>query len=144
MIQALIDRRVMLVEDDPMLLMALEAMMADFGCQVAGTAMSVDAALSLARETTFDLAVLDVNLRGELVTPVALTLAERRIPFVFATAFNVSIMPSLADRPLVPKPYKPEEIELALASALKGPGGEQGQKGPDLVAARVRRSGREI
>jgi DNA-binding response OmpR family regulator len=111
-------KRVLVVEDDALLLMSLQDMLADFGCAVAGCAMALEPALQMARDLAIDIAVLDVNLGGELVTPVAELLAARGVPFVFATGYDSHIVPSLADRPRVAKPYTGKQLEAALRRAL--------------------------
>jgi CheY-like chemotaxis protein len=108
------DKRVLVVEDDLLLMMNLQDMLADFGCRVVGSAMVVDNALALARDLPIDLAVLDVNLRGELVTPVAEALVARGVPFLFATGYDSQILASLADRPRLAKPYSADQLLGAL------------------------------
>jgi CheY-like chemotaxis protein len=120
-------KRVLLVEDDVLLLMSLQDMVAGFGCSVADSAMAVAPALSLARDAPIDVAVLDVNLNGELVTPVAELLVARGVPFIFATGYDARILPSLADRPRVAKPYSAEQIRDALLQAL-ATAGERGSR----------------
>lgn len=120
-------KRVLLVEDDVLLLMSLQDMVAGFGCSVADSAMAVAPALSLARDASIDVAVLDVNLNGELVTPVAELLVARGVPFIFATGYDARILPSLADRPRVAKPYSAEQIRDALLQAL-ATAGERGSQ----------------
>lgn len=114
-------KRVLLVEDDVLLLMSLQDMIAEFGCMAAGSAMAVGAALDLARDAAIDIAVLDVNLQGELVTPVAELLAARGVPFIFATGYDAGIVPSFAARPRVAKPYRAEQIRDAMLRALSEP-----------------------
>ena len=111
-------KRVLVVEDDALLLMSLQDMLADFGCAVAGCAMALEPALQMARDLPVDLAVLDVNLGGEMVTPVAEFLAGKGVPFVFATGYDSHIVPSLIDRPRVAKPYTGKQLEAALRKAL--------------------------
>jgi CheY-like chemotaxis protein len=120
-------KRVLLVEDDVLLLMSLQDMVEGFGCSVADSAMAVAPALSLARDASIDVAVLDVNLNGELVTPVAELLVARGVPFIFATGYDARILPSLADRPRVAKPYSAEQIRDALLQAL-ATAGERGSQ----------------
>ncbi|HYD05553.1 MAG TPA: response regulator [Reyranella sp.] len=114
-------KRVLLVEDDALLLMSLEQMVTGFGCVVAGTAMNVKAALSLAERAAADLAVLDVNLQNQLVTPVAARLAQRGIPFLFATGYDALIVADFPHRPVVRKPYTDLQIRDAMLSAVAPP-----------------------
>ncbi len=111
-------KRVLVIEDDAILLMSLEDSLAEFGCLVEAVAMSLTAALELARDISVDVAILDVNLNGELVTPVAETLAQRGVPFVFATGYNSHIVPSFANRPRLTKPYSQQQLREAMLCAL--------------------------
>ena len=111
-------KRVLLVEDDSFLLMSLQDAMESFGCELVGSAMAVPQAMDLARDLSIDVAVLDVNLAGQLITPVAETLASRGIPFLFATGCEAQIAPSLADRPRVTKPYGLAQLRSALSQVV--------------------------
>ncbi|CAN5364087.1 response regulator [soil metagenome] len=112
-------RAVLIVEDDVLLGMAIGACVEDAGYEVAGLARSVDAALATLCHETVDAALLDVNLQGELVYPVANALAERGVPFVFVTAHPPKDIPEKhRHRPLVPKPYYDAAICAALESVL--------------------------
>src|SRR5207237_544124 len=75
--------RILVVEDELMISMLVEDMLAELGYQVVGVAASLEEASRLAREVEFDGALLDVNLNGKKVDAVAQTLAVRNIPFVF-------------------------------------------------------------
>ena len=100
-------RCVLIVEDDVLLGMAIGLCVQDAGYEVAGLVRSVEAAL------------LDVNLQGELVFPVANALAERGVPFVFVTAHPPLDIPEKhRHRPVVPKPYYDAAICAALESVL--------------------------
>lgn len=99
--------RLLVVEDDAMLALALEMALADAGCEVVSIASCLDEAMPLAREAAIDGAILDVNVGGEKVFPVADILATRAIPFVFATGYGAA---GLRDcdhgRPVLQKPYE--------------------------------------
>src|SRR5215510_8194843 len=82
--------RVIAVEDETTIRLLLECMLEDLGCEVAGTAGAVGEALALARSSAAEVAVLDVNLQGEKVYPVAECLAQRHIPIVFASGYGTS------------------------------------------------------
>jgi CheY-like chemotaxis protein len=110
---------VLIVEDDVLLGMAMGLCVEDAGYEVAGLARSVEAALDTLSHGTVDAALLDVNLQGELVFPVANALAERGVPFVFVTAHPLRDIPEKhRHRPLVPKPYYDAAICAALQSVL--------------------------
>jgi DNA-binding NarL/FixJ family response regulator len=97
--------RVFLVEDDPVIAIDLENSLAEAGFEIACTAASVRGALRALPTIECDVAVLDVNLRGESVEPVALALRDRRIPYLFATGYGSDAIPKeFADARVVPKP----------------------------------------
>lgn len=85
-----VPRRVLVVEDEFFIAMELEANLRDRGFEVIGPALSVEAALMLLQSHRPDAAVLDVNLQGEKVTPVARRLVALNIPFVLASAYAAS------------------------------------------------------
>jgi DNA-binding NtrC family response regulator len=81
-------RSVLVVEDELMVAWDIEQTLKAAGLRVLGPAASVSSALSLLKANTPDAAILDLNLRGELVTPVARRLRELGVPFVLSTAYN--------------------------------------------------------
>ena len=86
--------------------------------KVVGTAADIDEAMRLA-ETQFDVAVLDANLNGTPVTPVAERLRQRGKPFIFATGYGDAAPPPEGfDAPVVRKPYNVAQIAAAVAEAL--------------------------
>ncbi|MBK4214604.1 response regulator [Paracoccus caeni] len=112
-------RRVLLVEDQILIAMALEAELQDFGLVVSGVAATVVRALELIASDPPDLAVLDVNLNGETAIPVAEALQARGIHFVFATGHgaDVELPDGFGSVPVVSKPYQIEDILRALRKA---------------------------
>lgn len=121
LVSSLQGRRVLIVEDELMIRMLLEDMLGDFGCVIAGEAGTIDMALALVRDTAFDVAVLDVNVEGAVITPVAAELAARGVPFVFATGYGARGLPDgYTDRPVVQKPFETTALEKALGVALAG------------------------
>jgi CheY-like chemotaxis protein len=91
------------------------------GAQVVGPVPTRDKALALlASGESFDAAVLDINLRGQAVFPVADALIERGIPFVFATGYDQSAVPApyLGVRRWE-KPFEPAELAEALSELLR-------------------------
>ena len=81
--------RVIVVEDDSLICLLIEDMLSDLGCKVVGAAGDFKKAIELAqREEGIDVAILDVNLGGQLVFPVADILSNRGIPFLFATGMG--------------------------------------------------------
>jgi CheY-like chemotaxis protein len=110
--------RVLVVEDDMMVSMLIEDMLVDLGCTVVGPHTRVSAALDAARAEDFDAAVLDLNLHGENSFPIAWTLRERGIPFVFATGYGPDILgPGFANNPLLRKPFQKDALRRALDQA---------------------------
>jgi DNA-binding response OmpR family regulator len=77
--------RVLVVEDEMMVSMLIEDMLSDLGCEVIGPASRLDEAIALANESELDCAVLDVNLGGQPIFPLADLLREKGAPFAFAT-----------------------------------------------------------
>lgn len=111
--------RLLLVEDEAMVAMMLEEMLTDLGCIVVDVAGTLAHGLSLAESEFLDAAVLDVNLGGEKVYPVAEKLAASGVPFVFSTGYGVAgIAPDFARIPALAKPFSPAALEAALLTAL--------------------------
>lgn len=78
---------VLLVEDESAIAMLIEEMLEDLGCTVVASVAQLAKALQIAKVLEVDLAILDVNLAGERVFPVAQVLRERHIPFLFSTGY---------------------------------------------------------
>ena len=113
-------RRVLVVEDEMMISMLVEDMLADLGCAVVGPAHALDAALQLAQsENGLDAAVLDVNLAGEPVFAVADALREKGVPAIFATGYGDGGLRDV-DRgsPVLQKPFRAGDLARALGEAL--------------------------
>src|SRR4051812_17234446 len=116
---SLTGRRVLVVEDEALVLMSLEETLDAFGCDVV-SAMRVDDALAKAANLAFDIAVLDVNVAGTFVYPVAELLAERGIPFIFATGYQGLALPShLRAEAVLNKPYVSADLKAALLTGLR-------------------------
>jgi len=113
-------RRILFVEDEYFLADDVRDMLADAGAEVLGPAASVDEATALiARDDRFDAAVLDVNLRGDLVFSVADRLRDRGIPFAFVTGYDYSSVPDrFADVWRLEKPLQPSKVADMLATLL--------------------------
>jgi DNA-binding response OmpR family regulator len=112
--------RVLVVEDEAMVAMLIEDALIDLGCEVIGPVAGVAAALDLLEAEAVDAAVLDVNLGGEKVFPVADRLAESGTPFLFSTGYGVvGIQERHLDRPVLQKPYDTGRLGAALSAALR-------------------------
>jgi CheY-like chemotaxis protein len=112
--------RVLVVEDEAMVSMLLEDMLGDFGCEIVGPAFSLEQATMLAKsEGTLGAAILDVNLRGNSIYPVAEILLGRGVPFVFATGYGPeSLEAEWRNYPKLQKPFSAQQVAGALLTAL--------------------------
>lgn len=111
--------RLLLVEDEALIALMLEDMVESMGCAVTGLAPRVALGVSMAESGEFDVAILDVNVAGENVEPVAERLAARGVPFIFATGYGEAGVPlKFRDRPVVAKPFRPEQLEAAIQRAV--------------------------
>ena len=117
--KALANRRVLLVEDDYFIVSDLACSFEAGGAEVVGPAATLADGLTLLAETRdLDAAVLDINLRGEMVFPLADALAARGIPFVFATGYDRAMVPPrYADITHCEKPVEPAAIARVLFGA---------------------------
>jgi CheY-like chemotaxis protein len=106
--------RVLVVEDEAILLLNLQDMLLDLGCVVAGTADKLDDALQIARTSDFDVALLDVNLGGKRVDPVADVIRARGTPIVFVSGYGKTAASGL----VLEKPYDAAALERMLSEAL--------------------------
>lgn len=112
-------RRVFVVEDEALVMMLLEDSLVDAGCEIAGIASRVDEALAKAAALPYDVAVLDVNLNGRQTFEVARCIAERGIPYVFATGYGpASLLADFRHVPILQKPFQQQDLETALRQAL--------------------------
>jgi CheY-like chemotaxis protein len=112
--------RVLVVEDEAAISLLLEDMLLDFGCEVVGPAARLGAALELMQGETLDMAILDVNVAGEPIYPVAAALVERKIPFVFSTGYgSAGIKDLYRDRPVLQKPFAQHDLRQKLLQALR-------------------------
>ncbi len=112
--------RILLVEDEALIALMLEDMVEGMGCAVTGLAPRVSLGVSLADSGQFDLAILDVNVAGENIEPVADRLMAKGVPFVFATGYGEAGVPLRhRGRPVVAKPFRTEQLEAAIQKAIK-------------------------
>jgi len=108
--------KILLVEDSFLLVMQLEALFEGIGWTVVGPATRTAEAIGLAEAASFDVALLDINLNGEMSWDVADALARRGIPFLFSTGYDIStVLPDhLAGSPIIGKPFENRVVEAAL------------------------------
>ena len=102
------ERRVLVVEDSFLILVALEMLLEQHGIDIVGPASTVAEGLVLAETGAADIALLDVNLHGDMVFPVADRLIQRGIPIIFTTGYTAKevLPPRYADIPTIQKPYE--------------------------------------
>lgn len=110
--------RVLVVEDEPLVLLELQDMLGDLGCVVAGAAATLDAAATLARTLDFDIAVLDMNLGGKLIDPVADIIVARGLPAVFVTGYGRAFLGGRQGE-IVEKPCQAADLQHAIVKVLR-------------------------
>jgi two-component SAPR family response regulator len=108
--------KVMVVEDEALIAMILEDMLVDLGCEVIGPFGGVTPAMDWLEDPGHapDAAVLDVNLGGERVFPVAEALRTRGVPFLFATGYGVIEDDRFANETVLNKPLDPDKLAAAV------------------------------
>ena len=117
---ALAGKRVLVVEDEMLVALLVEDILAEAGCIVIGPFARVGDALAAVHTEVADLALLDVNVAGEKVFPVAHALEKRGVPFLFLTGYGQDALPR--DRPdweACSKPFFPEQLAKRLAQKVK-------------------------
>lgn len=111
---------VFIVEDEMMIRMMVADMLEELGYEIAGEAGELNEALRLAQTTDFDIAILDVNVNGRVISPVAAIIEKRQRPFVFATGYGAQGLPEeFRDRPTLQKPFQREMLAQVLEDTLK-------------------------
>lgn len=114
-------KSVFLVEDEVMIRMMVSDMLEELGYTVAGEAGDIDEAVRLVQCTNFDIAILDVNVNGKVISPVAEAVQLRNRPFVFATGYGVQGLPEkFRDRPSLQKPFQMDSLARMIDLTLKG------------------------
>ncbi len=111
---------VFLVEDEVMIRMMVADMLQELGYTVAAEAGDIGEAMRLAQSAEFDLAILDVNVNGKVISPVADLIKARNRPFIFATGYGSSGLPEeYRDRPALQKPFQLETLGKTIDTALR-------------------------
>jgi CheY-like chemotaxis protein len=111
---------VFLVEDEVMIRMMVADMLDELGYTVAAEAGEIDEAMRLAQNTYFDVAILDVNVNGKVISPVADLIKARNRPFIFATGYGSSGLPEeYRDRPALQKPFQLETLGKMIDTAMR-------------------------
>jgi CheY-like chemotaxis protein len=111
---------VFLVEDEVMIRMMVADMLEELGYSVAAETGEIGEAIRLVQCTEFDLAILDVNVNGKVISPVADLITARNRPFIFATGYGSSgLPPEYRDRPALQKPFQIETLARMIDTTLK-------------------------
>jgi len=117
--QALEGLRILVAEDEYLLAAQLEDELLAAGCNMLGPYHSVAQALQASREKNFDLALLDVNLHGELIYPVADELRTRGIPIVLLSGYTATSLPErFRTLPRIAKPHESTVLVREIRRAL--------------------------
>jgi CheY-like chemotaxis protein len=113
-------KHILVVEDEYLIRMLLEDMLTDLGYGIAGAVGTIAEASELATKADIQCAILDVNLAGQEIYPVAEILAKRGLPFVFVTGYGEgSLAEPYRGRPALQKPFQAEQLQKALTSLLR-------------------------
>lgn len=112
---------ILLVEDEVMIRMMVADMLEELGYTIAGEAGDIDEGIRLVQAVDFDIAILDVNVNGKVITPVAEAVQMRGLPLVFATGYGAQGLPEkFLDRPTLQKPFQIETLARTIEAVLKG------------------------
>ncbi len=112
---------VLLVEDEVMIRMMVADMLTELGYTVVAEAGDIDEAIRLVQATDFDIAILDVNVNGKLISPVAEAVTLRGRPLIFATGYGSSGLPEkFRDSPTLQKPFQVQTLARTIETVLKG------------------------
>jgi DNA-binding response OmpR family regulator len=112
--------RILVVEDENFLAMELTWIVEDAGYSVVGPERSVGETSKMLARNKVDLALLDINIGGELVFPVAMMLDTLGVPFVFITSYSALVPAEYRHRPLMTKPLRPQALLALILRILAG------------------------
>jgi CheY-like chemotaxis protein len=112
-------KRILVIEDEPLVAMDLESSLQSAGCQVIGPAGTVAQAMSLVVAADYDAALVDVNLAGHPVDEIAAALAQKNRPFAFVTGYGREALPrGFRDAVVLNKPFSQEQLLTSLEVLL--------------------------
>jgi CheY-like chemotaxis protein len=111
--------RLLLIEDEALILLNVKSMLAELGWEVAGTAAKIEPALKLAETGAFEAALIDINLDGTMTYPVADILRKRDIPFAFTTGYGrTAVDDAYAQVPILHKPFSHDQLKAIVRRLL--------------------------
>jgi CheY-like chemotaxis protein len=113
-------KRVLVVEDEPVVAMCLEDILESLGCVTIGPASRLAEGLALAQAGGLDAAILDINLGGERSNAIAEALIAHAVPFAFASGYGACPEGFDCNTPLIEKPYREAEVVATLMVLLPG------------------------
>jgi len=116
-VKSLSGLRVLVVEDESLIGMLAEDLLEQLGCRMVGLVSSLGKALDMAKRTDIDFALLDVDINGERVYPVAAALQARGVPFVFMSGYGGLDGP-WSGRRIVQKPFDLEQLRREIEQAI--------------------------
>ena len=112
-------RRILIVEDSPVVGPYTADLLSELGCEVVGPAPNMATARDLAENERFDAAIMDIHIRGERVFPLCDLLETKGVPFILTSGYaDWQIPDKWEDRPKLNKPYKLDDVRAALAELL--------------------------
>jgi PAS domain S-box-containing protein len=112
-------KRILIVEDEPLLSMDMEASLAEVGCEIGGQAGTITRARQLIAGADYDAALLDANLAGESVDEVAAALTQRNIPFAFVTGYGAEGLPQgFREASVLGKPFSKLQLRSVVQALL--------------------------
>jgi CheY-like chemotaxis protein len=114
--------RILVAEDEAIILMDIEDMLNDFGCEMVGPVATVDDALAAIRQNDLDGALLDMSLHGDRVTPAAAELLARGVRFILCTGYGREPGDEavIRDAPRLTKPFNAGSLRAAMVKAFLG------------------------
>jgi CheY-like chemotaxis protein len=111
---------ILLVEDETLIRMMIADMVEELGHTIVAEAGNMTEALALAQTADFEIAVLDINVGGAKIEPVADVIAGRRLPFIFASGYGAAGVPEkFRDRPTLQKPFPKERLGKEIEETLR-------------------------
>jgi DNA-binding response OmpR family regulator len=117
--KVLIGKRVLIVEDEALVTFLIEDILTDCGCITVGPYGTVEKALHAVQSEAFDAAILDINVAGVRVDPVAFALVERHIPFLFLSGYGDEVLwPDHPDWKVCGKPFMANDLVALLSATL--------------------------